>query len=173
MELGVAYSGSRRLKDREREEEFTKLVFELCKHLTTLSTAAVLVVLAVYRGLAVERLFLDVPLLMFGLTILSSLGTGLAALFCFTTRGAAIRQDRRERILSLGATVSTLFFVVGAGTFMAYLTGVSLGVPPVTTRNVETVVAVVAFVVTLVAVWIGFRERRRSRSSLRRGKDNP
>jgi hypothetical protein len=85
---GVRLTGSEREEEQfqeegfekeQFEEELTKLVFELCKHLTTLCTAAVLVVLAVYRDLAVERTFLHLPLFIFGLTILGSILTAFGA----------------------------------------------------------------------------------------------
>jgi hypothetical protein len=39
-------------EEERHREELVKLNFEMCKHLTTLSTAATLVVLAIYRELA-------------------------------------------------------------------------------------------------------------------------
>jgi hypothetical protein len=59
---------------RERQtEEFMRLTFELCKHLTTLSTAGGLLVLAVYRELTFDEWFLAATLILFGLTIVVAL----------------------------------------------------------------------------------------------------
>lgn len=56
-------------------EELVKLNFEVCKHLTTLSTAATLVVLATYRELAFGSVLLGATLSLFGLTIVVSVAS--------------------------------------------------------------------------------------------------
>ena len=71
--------------DEERHrEELVKLAFEMCKHLTTLSAAATLVVLAIYRKLTFGSTLLGVTLSLFGLTIVVSTGTMVASMSYFT-----------------------------------------------------------------------------------------
>jgi hypothetical protein len=78
---------------QERQaEEFVKLTFELCKHLTTLSTAAGLIVLAVYRELTFDEWLLAATLILFGVTIVVALYVMAVGITYFTAGGRAMRE---------------------------------------------------------------------------------
>lgn len=100
-------------EDRERRaEEFVKLCFESFKHLTTLSTAGALVVLAVYREVSVETWITVLALAVFGLTILICLASMLVAVGYFSS----MVGPPSERVLAvLLAVASTTFMMAVVG----------------------------------------------------------
>jgi predicted cobalt transporter CbtA len=77
-----------------RAEEYVKLCFEIFKHLTTLSTAGALVVLAVYREISIETWLVTLTLILFGLTVLTCVMsmTLAAGYFADTSTRASERQ---------------------------------------------------------------------------------
>jgi ABC-type uncharacterized transport system permease subunit len=103
-----------------RLEELAKLTFELCKHLTTLSTAGALIVLAVYRELTFQQWLLGLTLILFGLTILVSVTIMLSSMTIFTAQGRA-REDLTEVALMVSARVSSYLFAAAVWTFMLFL----------------------------------------------------
>jgi multidrug efflux pump subunit AcrB len=86
----VAEELERTEQERDREE-LVKLAFETCKHLTTLSTAGTLVVLAVYREVSFGGTPLGATLGLFGLTIIVSIAVMLLSMTYYTNKG---RRDR-------------------------------------------------------------------------------
>ena len=112
-------------QQRHTEEEFVKLTFELCKHLTTLSTAGALVVLAVYREIAFGKTLLAISLVLFGLSVLVSLVVMQATMTYFTVWGRARREQGREPpvepFLLLTSGLAGVFFVVGVSSITLYL----------------------------------------------------
>jgi hypothetical protein len=107
--------------DEERHrEELVKLTFEMSKHLTTLSVAATLVVLAIYRELTFGSALLGVTLSLFGLTIVVSIGLMVVSMSYFTHRG---RQDRVavDPLLMWASAAASYIFVAGVGAFMLFL----------------------------------------------------
>jgi hypothetical protein len=111
-------------------EEFVKLTFELCKQLTTLSTAGALIVLAVYRELTFGEKLLAATLVLFGLTVIVSLMIMAAGTTYFTARGRASRERGVsipvEPILLWGSWSAASLFVAGCGPlWSSYSTGMS------------------------------------------------
>ncbi len=103
------------MEDEARErrtEEFVKLSFEFFKHLTTLSTAGALVVLAVYREVSVDTWIMVLALAVFGLTILICLVSMLVTVGSFNP----LISLPSERIL-------TSLLVVASATFMMAVVG--------------------------------------------------
>ena len=108
-------------EDEERHrEELVKLNFEMCKHLRTLSTAATLVVLAVYREVAFEGTLLGATLSLSGVTVIVSVASMIVSMSYFTAQG---RQDRAaaDPALMWASAVASYIFVVGAAAFMLFL----------------------------------------------------
>ena len=118
--VGCSDSAARVTENEAQErriEEFIKLCFEFFKHLTTLSTAGALVVLAVYRELAFEAVLLAITLALFGVTILISV---LSMMTC-TTYFSPSDFRPSERVwgwLMFGASAS---FITGVESFMLFL----------------------------------------------------
>jgi len=102
-------------EDRERRaEEFAKLCFEYFKHLTTLSTAGAVVVLAVYRELTVGTVLLAATLVLFGVTILTCVISMMACTTHFSSSPYRV-SERNLGWLMAGASIS---FVTGVESFM-------------------------------------------------------
>ncbi len=104
-------------EEERRAEEFVKLCFEVFKHLTTLSTAGALVVLAVYRELGVGGTLLGLTLVMFGVSILASV---VSMLLC-TTHYASSAYGPSELVLGWLMFAAAGSFVAGAESFMLVL----------------------------------------------------
>jgi len=105
------------IREEHRAEEFVKLCFEFFKHLTTLSTAGALVVLAVYRELAVGEWLLGLTLVLFGISILASV---LSMMVC-TALFSSSDFEPSERLLGWAMLVSAGSFVTGSESFMLFL----------------------------------------------------
>ena len=101
-----------------RKEELVKLSFELFKHLTTLSTAASLVVLAVYQEITFERALLGATLSLFGLTVLVCVVSMLAGISYFSNRAD---KPAAEPTFVWLATVASASFVAGVEAFLLFL----------------------------------------------------
>jgi uncharacterized BrkB/YihY/UPF0761 family membrane protein len=107
--------------DEERHrEELAKLNFELCKHLTTLSVAGAVVVLAVYREVAFERVLLAITLSVFGITIIVSVLSMILSMAYFTVRGSRDREAA-DPALMWASVLASVFFLVGIEAFMLLL----------------------------------------------------
>jgi hypothetical protein len=120
---GAGCSGDDDLErgDEERHrEELVKLSFEMCKHLTTLSAAATLIVLAIYRELTFGSTLLGVTLSLFGLTIVVSTGTMVASMSYFTNIG---RRDRAaaDPLFMWPSAAAIYIFIIGVAAFMLFL----------------------------------------------------
>jgi ABC-type uncharacterized transport system permease subunit len=109
-----------RTDEARDREELVKLTFELGKHLTTLSVAATLVVLAIYRELTFGSTLLGVTLSLFGLTIVVSIVLMVVSMSYFTHRG---RRDRAavDPFLMWVSAAASYIFVAGVGAFMLFL----------------------------------------------------
>jgi len=104
----------------EDREELAKLTFDLCKHLTTLSTAGILIVLAVYRELTFEDWLLSLTLVLFGLTVVVSVAIMLSVMTFFTAQGR-VHEARYEPLLMRSARISSYLFTAAVWTFMLFL----------------------------------------------------
>ncbi len=95
--------------DRQRQlsDELRRVEFEFFKHMTTLSGAAVLVILAVYGGFSTDRLALTAALLTFAAAALVSvLGMWLG---CYQLRILAQGGDEYQSLSWALVTVYGLF----------------------------------------------------------------
>lgn len=90
--------------EEHRRQERLKLYFECFKHLTTLNTGAALVVLALYRGIAITDLSL-LAILAFGISLITSLY-------------GAIRIPQRG-FLESNATYTSLLLTAASVTFFS------------------------------------------------------
>jgi hypothetical protein len=146
--------------DQERHtEELVKLTIDLCKHLTTLSAAGALIVLAVYREVTFDEWLLGVTLVLFGLTILVALVVVAAGITYFTARGSAMRGHGAalpvEPYLMWASWIALGLFVAGVWSFIVFLLDWSWWV--------NLIIVVVLIVVLWLTVWES-RKRRRAGS---------
>jgi hypothetical protein len=112
----VSENGAR--EEERRADEFVKLCFEVFKHLTTLSTAGALVVLAVYREIGVVEWLLGLTLVLFGVSILASV---VSMMLC-TTYYASSAFSPSEPVLGWLMFAAAGSFLTGAESFMLLLT---------------------------------------------------
>jgi hypothetical protein len=110
------------VKEREelRREELLKLYFEFFKHFTTLSVAAVVVLLAVYREVAAERLRLLLSLGHFGVAV-------ILAVFGIAAAMSHFRMGKEAGQLNLVlARLVAVFFGGGLSSFILPVLGVPI-----------------------------------------------
>jgi len=114
-------AGGRSMTENEAQErhteEFVKLCFEVFKHLTTLSTAGALVILALYSEISIQPWLVALTLALFGITILISLLSMIACTGYFSTSGSWPSKGTLGWSMA-GASGS---FMVGVEAFMLLL----------------------------------------------------
>jgi hypothetical protein len=157
---GGGCSGVAEHEDQERRiDEYVKLCFEIFKHLTTLSTAGALVVLAVYREVSVETWLVATTFPLFGMTILISLFSMLIAAGYF----ASTSSPPSQRLL--------IWCLTGASiTFIAAVTGFML-IPLQLPQWLSLVALIVLLPLLVVPLYRFLRQRRGGPAQQEEGLD--
>jgi lysylphosphatidylglycerol synthetase-like protein (DUF2156 family) len=102
----------------QRGQETLKLHFEFFKHFTTLSGAAAVVIMAIYKeGIAEQKTLLILSLVMFGLAVAVAVYAIVMVMGVFGLGKALLKDSEMALLYSLVVVVSVLF-AAGLGTFL-------------------------------------------------------
>jgi hypothetical protein len=94
-------------------EDQAKLLFEFCKHLSTLDVATALAILAIYREAAVESYVVWIALVLFGASLV------LCVILMFWIAGGT----RHRLFVGFGSYFAGALYVLGVGAFGLFATG--------------------------------------------------